>query len=126
MVIQCTKCLRTPPCEHVSWAEMYPGLEYLNPNPRPKFMEPPAIVTTPADSTAQRREDKMGEPKLYKVGQRVRLKPWVAGPFQRKGRIYEVRPQNGGYLVKHDKDGFLGLWGRQAILGWMFDEVEKI
>lgn len=49
------------------------------------------------------------------------------GPETRTGTIVEHKPQNGGYLVKHDRPEQMGFpWGPVDTFGWCYDEVSPI
>lgn len=62
----------------------------------------------------------------FKLNERVRLAPGVEGPECRVGRVVEVRPEQGGCLVQHDRPAWLGddaPFGGSQIFGWAWHEL---
>jgi hypothetical protein len=62
----------------------------------------------------------------FERGERVRLRDGIPGPKCRVGNVEEIRPQNGGYLVRHDEPEDMGVFGMVDLFGWAEHELEAV
>jgi len=66
---------------------------------------------------------------VFKVGDRVQVRPGVEAPPVRTGTVVEVLPQPGGtlgYRVFHDAPGFpaTSIFGGKHVFKWGSDELQ--
>lgn len=63
-------------------------------------------------------------------GTRVRVSPLSCPSLPddcREGIVWQHHPENGGYLVQHDKSPFSdGLFADWTLFGWTYDELEPV